>query len=307
MPPDISVVISTYDRPQFLKRSVNSVLNQSISDKQYEILIIQNKYNKIPDDVKQSIDNQQISWYSESGGSLSHGRNVGIKNAMGDIVAFLDDDAVADTYWLESIITSYESIQPEPDCVGGPVIPQYESDPPEWLPDKLGLIGICDYGENQRWLDFPDEYIIGANMSFKLDKLVEIGGFPTNLGRQKGSLLSNEEIIVQEKLSTDPYYQPNARVTHHIENHRLTPSYLIRRSFYQGISEYRTQKLKAASNSSKVRDKYESNNKRLQLLWNQVMTNLLSGDQSSTVLGVLNFAFGIGYLSKSIRERISIS
>lgn len=93
--PKVSVVIVTYNRPKFLPLAIRSVLKQSFQD--FEILVVDNGIDKPAKDLVKSFDDSRIKYLPQTGNTgCSGGKNVGIKNAMGEYVAFLDDDDI----WL---------------------------------------------------------------------------------------------------------------------------------------------------------------------------------------------------------------
>lgn len=87
----VSVIISTFNRAQYLKRSVESVLNQTFQD--FELIIVDNASTDQTQSFIQSLTDQRISTVrhgTNKGGSAA--RNTGIKLARGNFIAFLDDD-----------------------------------------------------------------------------------------------------------------------------------------------------------------------------------------------------------------------
>lgn len=87
----ISVIIPTHNRPEMLKKAINSVLNQTYTD--LELVIVDDGLEKRTDEVIQSVNDPRIKYIQhleEKGGSAA--RNTGIKNATGEFIAFLDDD-----------------------------------------------------------------------------------------------------------------------------------------------------------------------------------------------------------------------
>jgi len=93
--PKISVILPTYNRPEYLLRAINSIINQTY--KKIEIIIIDdsNDQIKIEDNKRliNKLNNQKIKYIktdSPSGGSGA--RNLGIENANGEYIAFIDDD-----------------------------------------------------------------------------------------------------------------------------------------------------------------------------------------------------------------------
>lgn len=98
----VSVVIPTHNRVELLEQALNSVMCQSYKD--LEIIVISdgstdktdikvNEYKKIDSRIK------YISYYPNKGGN--HARNVGIKNATGEFIAFLDDDDEWESHKIE--------------------------------------------------------------------------------------------------------------------------------------------------------------------------------------------------------------
>lgn len=86
----ISVVVTTYNRPQEVKDAVDSLLNQSI--KPLEIIIIDDGSSS---PLRMEVDDQKLRLvrFDEEIG-LSNTRNYGVKIAKGEYVAFMDDDCI---------------------------------------------------------------------------------------------------------------------------------------------------------------------------------------------------------------------
>jgi glycosyltransferase involved in cell wall biosynthesis len=88
----VSVIIPTHNRPDLLKRAITSVIKQTYKD--WELLIIDDGDELSAEPIVKSFNQNNIKYFktiqSNSGGSVA--RNIGINNAKGEIVAFLDDD-----------------------------------------------------------------------------------------------------------------------------------------------------------------------------------------------------------------------
>jgi GT2 family glycosyltransferase len=81
--------------------------------------------------------------------------------------------------------------------------------------------------------------ICGANLAIRRDALTAIGGFPTNLGRVGGRLISGEESYVIERLQRDgldTVYDPGFAVLHCIESKRLTRQWVAQRAYWEGVT-----------------------------------------------------------------------
>ena len=240
----ISAIVCTHNRSQMLEKALKSLMEQSIPSENYEIIVIDNGSGESAREITYSMMEKALNlrYVYESELGLSHARNRGINEANGEIVAFMDDDAIADVKWLEALVDTFNCVKPQPICVGGKIQPIWESPKPSWLPDsELGIFPILDWGEQGIWLTWGEKYLVGANIAFKKQELFGLGGFKTNLGRRGNSLLANEEalvryLIIQKYGEKSIYYQPGAVVRHLIPAYRLSKCYLFQRCYWQGAS-----------------------------------------------------------------------
>jgi glycosyltransferase involved in cell wall biosynthesis len=238
---EISAIICTHNHSRYLIKAIRSLLDQSLHKSLYEIIVVD---NCSIDDTKKvvlgacaKINNLEYVYEPVLG--LSQARNTGWKKAKGKYVAFLDDDAIANRYWLEKILLTFNTLNPSPGVVGGKVVPLWESRRPDWISDNLlGFYTVVDWSDSAIILD-DKQWLAGANISFPKHILKSLGGFKTELGRKGKKLLSNEEILIQkkiEKIGCKIYYSPDIVVQHHIPCSRVTKKWLIRRIYWQGIS-----------------------------------------------------------------------
>ena len=135
----ISAVICTHNREKYLKQAIESLINQSLSNDLYEILIIDNAST---DNTKNVISNyfshiSNIRYIYEPKIGLSHARNCAWYNSSSQYICYLDDDAIANPNWLESFINIFNDYSPKPAVVGGKVTPLWEAEKPKWLSDQL--------------------------------------------------------------------------------------------------------------------------------------------------------------------------
>src|SRR6202007_143548 len=109
--------------------------------------------------------------------------------AKADIIAFLDDDAVPDRYWLAEIVRGF-SAGARGGCVTGRVLPaELRTEHQQWF-EQLGGIQpgrgfnqeIFGPGHSQSPLYPYPPFGAGANMAFHREALVDIGGFHVSLG-----------------------------------------------------------------------------------------------------------------------------
>ena len=112
--------------------------------------------------------------------NLSVSRNIGICMARGDIVAFIDDDAIPEPEWLTQLAEAYSA--PIVGAVGGLVYNHtgYDIQYRYCLVDRFGNADLSLPGPTPH-LSFPKSdrfpHLLGCNSSFRRSALLEIGGF----------------------------------------------------------------------------------------------------------------------------------
>lgn len=238
----ISAIICTFKRPDYLRHALRSLCEQSLPGDQYEIIVVDNAVEAEAEQVVKEFDDGRINlrYVTEERVGLSRARNTGLMAAAAPYVAYMDDDARADSQWLEALLDAFEQTSPAPAAVGGRVWLDWQGEKPAWVPERhLSLYTYVDHGAGAHTLE-NGEYLVGANLAFEKDTLRSIGGFDPNLGRQGLVLLSGEEaaILAQfRQMRKGVYYEPAAVVWHSVDQIRSRPSWLLRRLFWDGASQ----------------------------------------------------------------------
>ena len=225
----VSAVVCTYENQSSLVNTLESLLLQSLPPDQYEVVIVDN--NSGDQTAAVAACYPEFRYILEKEVGLSHARNRGIREARGDIVAFIDDDAEADPDWLKSLLEIYDR-NPKAWAVGGKVVPIWDAPRPEWLTERYHRsLSLVDWGDQIRPLEWPDR-IIGTNCSFRKKAFREIGRFDPKLGRMGDLMLGNEDTEIQERihrLGHQVVYHPGAVVHHHVPASRMTREYFQKR------------------------------------------------------------------------------
>jgi len=101
-----SVVINTYNRAASLEITLESL--RYLREVDFEVIVVNGPSTDHTCDVLSKYQGS-IRVGSCAERNLSISRNVGIAMAQGDIVAFIDDDAVPDEYWLRDLLSGYDA------------------------------------------------------------------------------------------------------------------------------------------------------------------------------------------------------
>jgi glycosyltransferase involved in cell wall biosynthesis len=235
---DLSVVICTHDRYDALSRSIGQLLACADFSDRCELLVVENtpssRRRPIPLPARKNLRRT----ICETQG-LSPARNHGIGEARGEIIAFLDDDALVLPGWCAAILRRMHD-EARLLAVGGKVVPHYDSETlPPWYDERLaGYLSCIDWGMTPRYLR-AGEWVVGANIAFRRDVFAQYGLFDVNLGRRgTASLLSNEETALLARIGLDRvFYDPAIAVRHVIPVERLTARWFRRRVYWQAISD----------------------------------------------------------------------
>jgi glucosyl-dolichyl phosphate glucuronosyltransferase len=238
----ISVVICTFNRKDYLRYALESLAVQTLPATDFEVIVVDNASTddtrELVIGMKEGMEN--LRYVREDRVGLSWARNTGAMETASPLIAYIDDDARAEPDWLKSIVHAFCSTDPVPAAVGGRVSLDWGTTAPHWLPARYWPIYThVDHGNEGHFLR-PDEYLVGANMAFRKDVLLDLGGFDVRLGRQGSTLLSGEEAALLARLrerNLPIYYQPSALVWHAVPPHRRRVRWLCRRLFWDGASQ----------------------------------------------------------------------
>lgn len=243
---EISAIICTYNRADYLGAAIDSLLAQDCPN--FEAIVVDNaSTDRTREIVEERLGDARLRYVYEGTPGLSTARNAGAIAARADILAYLDDDAIATPHWLQTLVEAYRH-NDRLAIAGGRVTliwPPGRSQPP-WLSDGLTApLGAYDLGDRPCEIHNPGETPRGLNYSIRRSFLDAVGGFDPNLGRVGKRLLSNEELMMTE-LALDRGWQvcylPDALVAHNVAPERMERRWFLERGWWQGISEcYREQ------------------------------------------------------------------
>lgn len=176
--PRFSVVINTYNRAHTLERTLDGVRRLRYAS--FEVIVVDGPSTDGTGRVLERND----SWIRRAAcpvANLSVSRNIGISMAAGDIVCFLDDDAVPEPGWLDQLLIGYR--EPGVAAVGGFIRDHtgHSFQSRAMVCDRFGTgtdhesvdaAAIEDDDLRGRYLS-----LTGTNCSFRRDVLVALGGF----------------------------------------------------------------------------------------------------------------------------------
>jgi GT2 family glycosyltransferase len=235
---DFSVIICahTEDRWQDLLEAVASVADQTYPPHQIVLAIDHNPAllarvrAQFP--LLTVVENEQDQ-------GLNGTRNSGVAAATGEIVAFIDDDALAEPDWLAKLLSAYTTA--EVAGVGGKINPLWLKGRPDWFPPEFFWVVGCSYRGLPEEIA-PVRNLIGCNMSYRRSVIEQMGGFRNGIGHVGGRPQGDDEtefcIRLRQTLpQATLLFQPEAVVAHKVPIGRANWHYYRWRCYLEGRSK----------------------------------------------------------------------
>jgi glucosyl-dolichyl phosphate glucuronosyltransferase len=236
----LSVVICAYasERWRELVEAVQSVRRQTL--KPVEIVVVVDHNPALCDRARRELSGVSVVENAYTRG-LSGARNSGVRASSGEVIAFLDDDAVAEPDWLERLTAPYAD--PAVAGVGGMIRPRWLGGRPAGFPAEFEWVVGCTY-RGTPTAPARVRNLIGANMSLRRETVALAGGFSSGVGRVGRLPMGCEEtdlcIRAGQRLPRAVFlFEPRAVVTHSVPRSRASWSYFHSRCFAEGISKAR--------------------------------------------------------------------
>ena len=225
----LSIIICTYNRLDFLKKCIDSILKQISTNNGIEIVVIDNNCNDGTKEYINSLNSTYINYFLENKQGLSHARNKGIEVSKGNFLAFVDDDATIDEKWLKSLLYHLKN-QNINHIYGGPIFPNFEVKCPKWIDDGYF---IRKFKSSDGYLDklTAQDGFSGGNMCIPKNIFDKVGFFNTDLGMQGKEMGLGEEselfFRIHNQIKQVKLYNINdMSITHFEAKFKLEKKYL---------------------------------------------------------------------------------
>jgi glycosyltransferase involved in cell wall biosynthesis len=176
--------VPTYNRRPLLERVTAALLDQTLPSDRYELLIVDDgSTDDTPRLGAELSERPNVRFLRGEHRGPAPARNLAVREACGDVVAFTDDDCLMPRDWLERLLDGYAR-HPDVVGVGGRLVPNAEA---------LASSAVARYEEFQSRCVFGagDEEAVGGfecpaggtnNMSYRRDLLLEMDGFDESFG-----------------------------------------------------------------------------------------------------------------------------
>jgi len=253
-PPKISIITTCYTMDRF--KDITELLD-SIQEQSYrniETIVVAERSPELTENIRNYAQKKDypnvVVLYNQGEWGLSSARNLGIKQASGEITAFVDDDALLFPNWAEETARAYAQ---DSSIVGltGPILPLWEDESMAWFPREFYWIFSCTYWEWTEPTEVRNGY--GTNISFRREGFEKCGGFVTGRGLVNASrdtswrMLAGEDlelsVRIRKKTGKRIVYYPEVKVKHKVYPYRYTLRFISKRAYREGYTKSITKRL----------------------------------------------------------------
>jgi glucosyl-dolichyl phosphate glucuronosyltransferase len=255
--PTASVITCAYSMERWddLSDAVNSL--RGLNPRPDEIIIVIDHNPELKARAEAAFPDVQVIENQHARGA-SGARNAGIAVARGDVIAFLDDDAVADPHWLAALL----AVCRQPGVLGvmGRIEPVWRHARPAWFPEEFMWVIGCTYTGLPKTVGAVRNLF--GSMCFRHELFAKVGVFNAGVGRTEQSFpWSGEEteLCMRAQRLNVPgefMFEPRAVVGHKIPAKRLTYRYFLLRCYAEGVSKAHVAALQPSRNVLSVERDY---------------------------------------------------
>ncbi|MBO0815770.1 MAG: glycosyltransferase, partial [Actinobacteria bacterium] len=263
--PTVSVVVAAYSsaRWQETRAALASVAAQTVPVLETVLVIDHN--TELLSRARREFAGRQNA--GDAGGAVvnvipnvrdrgaSGARNTGVAASHGDVVAFLDDDAVASPAWLEGLLGHFWD--PAVVGAGGGVVPLWAGPAPRWFPPEFyWAVGASYRGMPEHAAEIRNVW--SGNMAIRRPVFDSIGGFREGFGKVGNRPCPEDtDLCLRAAAGGGRWmYEPAALCGHRVPLQRATVRYFLSRSLNEGRGKAQLAGLEGTAQSTSAELRY---------------------------------------------------
>ena len=228
----LSVIVVTLNRPDYMKRCLDCLVTQDPVPDQI-IVVDASKDDLTANVVKEFPD--VIYLRNENGyGRMTASRNIGLRKATGEIIAFLDDDSFAHPGWAKNLLAAYEEADDTVGIIGGRALNGKPGEENIGVPDIGKMLNsgvLLGFFAADPGKIIEVQHVLGANMSYRRSTIAKLGGFREDYPGISGICEDSDMCLRVRRAGYKILFTPFAVVDHvaapQAKGRRFDPKYFF--------------------------------------------------------------------------------
>lgn len=240
---NLDLIIPTHNRSRLLSSCLNSVEKARIpTGLTLRVFVVDNNST---DDTKEVVKTFQehsalpIHYLFANRRGKSAALNDALPQTSAELLGFIDDDEEIDPSWFEVAYREFTN-DPSMEYIGGPCAPNWEHEPPDWLPDEYrGAIAVVLRPNRVPFSSEFEGMLMGGNIVIRRATLLKVLPYPENLGKFGKKIRSGQDEVIYHRLlalGAKGMVVPDLIIYHWIPSERMTKRYYRRWVLGRGIS-----------------------------------------------------------------------
>ena len=248
---NISIIICTHNRAHFLKDALQSLMNMKVSTEcNVELLVVNNASSDGTTSVINEFFGNSKGFYVKSIFEPRLGKtyalNKAIRDASGEILAFVDDDHIVSDGYLDAFCKIAKE-NPSFGLFCGRILPNWDGTEPQWVHDNtlypIRPFPVPCFDLGNKAIEVREGMFTPGAGNLFIRKYVfqTVGPFSEMLGPKGHNLNGGEDIeFIKRALRSGEklLYVPEALQYHQVDKSKLTLSYLIKKAYFRSLSAY---------------------------------------------------------------------
>ena len=236
---DLSVVLTTFQRPELLAETLASFEQLDVDGLRWEVLVVDNTGGDAGTRAvaERFAARLPLRLLLEPARGMNRARNRAIDHAQGALVVFTDDDVAPQPDWLTELRRGVER-WPKTQVFGGRVLPCWPADGRAPAPHALSenAYAIADWNLSEG--PYSAHRVFGHNMAYRASVFEGGRRFDPRFGPDgTDTYITGAETSLNvelERTGAPPVYLPRAVVHHRVRREQLQPAWLYKRAFRLG-------------------------------------------------------------------------
>ncbi|RFU22383.1 glycosyltransferase family 2 protein [Geodermatophilus marinus] len=232
----VAVVIPCFSEARWddILRAVDSAAAQTVP---VELVVVVDHNDTLLHRLRRELGDRARVVPNRYARGASGGRNTGALVSESELVAFLDDDEVAEPTWIEELLRAHHEA-PFATGVGGAIEARWPVGAPRWFPEQFSWV----VGGSMPRPSLDVRNVWGANLLVRRSRLLAVGGFSADLGKVgDASQPEDTELCLRLNAHTGPgarwRFTPHAVVWHEVPPERQTFGFFLRRCHLEGAGK----------------------------------------------------------------------